>query len=147
MVQASPSIKFNQQALFYVKIFLDLHKHALPSKTIVINETFSHKLPKLFIILPSVACVIGPSVNPLQNRETQYVNIVLQCMYWFSKQPNMKGSHAWIDDKPSSVTTFSSDFSFQNLVFWNLFEHFVAKIIFKSIFPTFWIQILPHKFH
>jgi hypothetical protein len=29
----------------------------------------------------SVACGIGPSVNPLQNRETQHVNIVLQCMY------------------------------------------------------------------
>jgi hypothetical protein len=29
----------------------------------------------------SVACGIGPSVNPLQNRETQHVNIVLQCIY------------------------------------------------------------------
>jgi hypothetical protein len=29
----------------------------------------------------SVHCVIAPSVNPLQNWETQHVNIVLQCMY------------------------------------------------------------------
>jgi hypothetical protein len=93
MVQEPSSIKFNQQALFYVKIFLDLHKHALPSRSIVINETFSHKLPKLLIILLSVACVVGPSVNPLQNRETQHVNIVLQCMYRFFKQPKMKGIH------------------------------------------------------
>ncbi len=93
VTQAPPSIKFNQQALFYVKIFFDFHKHALPNKSIVINETFSHKLPKLLIILPSVAYVIGPSVNPLQNKETQHVNIVLQCMYQFFKQPNMKGNH------------------------------------------------------
>ncbi len=37
--------------------------------------------------------------------------------------------------------------SFQNLVFWSLFEFSVAEITFKSIFPTFWIQILPNKFH
>jgi hypothetical protein len=41
----------------------------------------------------SVACAIGPSVNPLQNRETQHVNTVLQCMYQFFEQPNMKGNH------------------------------------------------------
>jgi hypothetical protein len=34
-----------------------------------------------------------------------------------------------LNDKPSSVTTFSTDFSFQNLVFWNLFELLVAEII------------------
>jgi hypothetical protein len=27
-----------------------------------------------------------------------------------------------MNGKPSSVTTFSTDFSFQNLIFWNLFE-------------------------
>jgi hypothetical protein len=42
----------------------------------------------------SMACAIGPSVNPLQNRETQDVNIVLQCMYRYFEQPNMKGNHA-----------------------------------------------------
>jgi hypothetical protein len=41
-----------------------------------------------------MACAIGPSVNPLQNRETQDVNIVLQRMYQFFEQPNMKGNHA-----------------------------------------------------
>jgi hypothetical protein len=35
-----------------------------------------------------------------------------------------------------SVIMFSTDFSFQNLVFWNLFEFLVAKIILKSIFHT-----------
>jgi hypothetical protein len=30
-----------------------------------------------------VTYAIGPSVNPLQNRETQHVNIILQCMYRF----------------------------------------------------------------
>ncbi len=45
----------------------------------------------------TVACVVNPSMNPLQNREIQHVNIVLQCMYWFFEQPNMKGKHAWIE--------------------------------------------------
>jgi len=36
-----------------------------------------------------------------------------------------------------SVTTSSSDFSFQNLVFWDLFEFSAAEIIEKSISPTF----------
>jgi hypothetical protein len=48
-------------------------------------------------IPPSVPCAVGPSVNPLQNRETQYVNIVLQCMYRFFEQLNMKGNHVWIE--------------------------------------------------
>jgi len=40
------------------------------------------------LIYTSVTCAVGPSVNPLQNRETQHVNIVLQCMYrifWTAK--------------------------------------------------------------
>jgi hypothetical protein len=36
-----------------------------------------------------------------------------------------------------SVTTSSTDFSFQKLVFWNLFEFSAAEINLKSIFPTF----------
>jgi hypothetical protein len=44
--------------------------------------------------MTSVACAIGPSVNPLQNREIQHVIIVLQCMYRFFEQPNMKENHA-----------------------------------------------------
>jgi hypothetical protein len=36
-----------------------------------------------------------------------------------------------------SVTTSATDFSFQNLVFWNLFKVSVADIIKKSISPTF----------
>jgi hypothetical protein len=36
-----------------------------------------------------------------------------------------------------SVTASSIDISFQNFVFWNLFQFLVAKIISKSTFPTF----------
>ncbi len=39
-------------------------------------------------------CAVGSSVNQLQNKETQNVNIVLQCKDRFFKQPNMKGNHA-----------------------------------------------------
>jgi hypothetical protein len=46
------------------------------------------------LIYNSVACAVGPSVNALQNRETQLVNIVLQCMYRSFEQPNKKGNHA-----------------------------------------------------
>jgi hypothetical protein len=48
------------------------------------------------LLQTSVACAIDPSVNPLQNRETQHVNIALQCMYRFFEQPNTKGNHARI---------------------------------------------------
>jgi len=60
-----------------------------PSKIKVLKKLFQRisKAPpqlqtlwKLNLILTSVACAIGPSVNPLQNTETQHVNIVLQCM-------------------------------------------------------------------
>ncbi len=46
-----------------------------------------------------------------------------------------------------SVTMSSTDFSFQNLVLWNLFEFWAAEITHKSISPTFWIQILLNKFY
>ncbi len=46
-----------------------------------------------------------------------------------------------------SVITSSTDISFQNLVFWNLFEFWATEITWKSISPIFWIQILPNKFH
>jgi hypothetical protein len=42
-----------------------------------------HPTIPLIIRHTSVACAIGPSLNPLQNTETQHVNIVLQCMYQF----------------------------------------------------------------
>jgi hypothetical protein len=32
-----------------------------------------------------------------------------------------------LDGKPSTSTTFSTDFAFQNLVFWNLFEFSVVE--------------------
>jgi hypothetical protein len=45
-----------------------------------------------------------------------------------------------------SVTTLT-DFFFQNLVFWNLFEISVANIPHKLIPSTFCIYFLPNKFH
>jgi hypothetical protein len=33
-----------------------------------------------------------------------------------------------LSGKPSSLTMFSTDFSLQNLVFWNLFEFSTAEI-------------------
>jgi hypothetical protein len=51
-----------------------------------------------------------------------------------------------LNGKTSSVITFLTDFSFQNLIFWNLFKFSTAEITLKSISPTFWIQILPNKF-
>jgi hypothetical protein len=36
-----------------------------------------------------------------------------------------------LSGKPLSVTTFSTDFSFQNLVIWNLFEIAEPKITLK----------------
>jgi len=42
-----------------------------------------------------------------------------------------------LNGKPSSVTTFSTDFSFQNLIFWNLFEFSAAETTLKSISHTF----------
>jgi hypothetical protein len=44
--------------------------------------------------MTNVAFDVGPSVNSLQNKKTQHVNIVLQCMYQIFEQPNMKGNHA-----------------------------------------------------
>ncbi len=78
------------------------------------------------LICTSVACALGPIVNPLQNRETQHVNIVLQFRY--SNSQIWKEIMLELDGKPSSVTTFSTDFSFQNLVFGNLFEFSAAEI-------------------
>ncbi len=46
-----------------------------------------------------------------------------------------------------SVTASSTDSSFQNPVFWNLFEFSAVEITLQSISPTFSIQILPNKFH
>ncbi len=73
------------------------------------------------ILVTNVACAIGPSVNPLQNRETQHVNIVLQHnMYQFFEQLELIG-------KPSNVITFSTDISSQNLVFWEIFGIFSSR--------------------
>jgi hypothetical protein len=75
-----------------------------------------------------VACAVGPSVNPLQNRETQHVNMVLQCMYLvFLNSHIRKEIMLKLNGKPSSITTFSTDFSFQNLVFWEFIWIFRAK--------------------
>ncbi len=67
------------------------------------------------------------------------------------KSNNIKGTSQFLllelNGRHSSVIMSSTDFSFQNFVFWNLFEFSVVEINWKSISPTFWIQILPNKFH
>jgi hypothetical protein len=40
----------------------------------------------------------------------------------------MKGIMLELNGKPSSVTTYLTDVSFQNLVVWNLFEFSAIKI-------------------
>jgi len=68
------------------------------SPLLMMNALFSkHRFTNLSIVIISVACDIGPSVNPLQNRETQHVNNVLQCMCQLFEQPNMKGNHVSIE--------------------------------------------------
>jgi hypothetical protein len=46
---------------------------------------------------PIQFCAVGSSANSLQNKETQHVNIVLQCKCQYVEQPNMKGNHALIE--------------------------------------------------
>jgi hypothetical protein len=66
------------------------------------------------------------------------MNIVLQWLVlFFLTAKYERKSMLELNGKPSSVTTLSTDFSFQNLVFWNLFEISVAEITFESISPTF----------
>jgi hypothetical protein len=75
-----------------------------------------------------VTYVVGPSVNPLQNKEIQYVNIVYNvCIEFFNGQI-WKEIMLELNGKPSNIITFSTDFSFQNLVFFNLFEFSTTKI-------------------
>jgi hypothetical protein len=97
-------------------------------------KTYSLNITLILLVWP---VLLALSVNPLQNRETQHVNVVLQCMYQFLEQPNMKGNQLELNGNPSSVIAFSTDFSFQNLVWWNLFEFPAVEITLKSISPTF----------
>jgi len=66
----------------------------LEKNTLFNTDPLDWKDQHLNIVNTSVACAVGPSVNPLQNRETPHVSIVLQCKYQFFEQPNMKGNHA-----------------------------------------------------
>jgi hypothetical protein len=44
----------------------------------MMNVLFSkHRFTNVFIVITNVAYDMGPSVNPLQNKQTQQVNIVL----------------------------------------------------------------------
>jgi hypothetical protein len=56
----------------------------------VMTKCYINKSPVWLVL-------VGSSVNPLQNRETQHVNIALQSMYRFFEQPNIKGNHARIE--------------------------------------------------
>ncbi len=80
----------------------------------------------------SVASAVDPSAkNPLQNMQTQHVNIVLQVCINFLNSQTWKEIMLELNGKPSSVTTFSTDFFFQKLVFLNLFESSAAADYFK----------------
>jgi len=142
---------------FIVSAYHNSHMFPFSSQWVPISFSTCSQVPNVFSIAPhfypicltecclhftysSVVCAICPCVNPWQNRETQHVNIDLQYMYQFFEQPNMKGNHAWIECKTSSVTTFSTGFSlqnlvfcFQNLVFWNLFEFSASRNHLKNI--------------
>jgi hypothetical protein len=76
-----------------------------------------------------VAFVVGLNVNPLQNRKTQHVNIFCNVCIDFLNSRTLKEIVLELNGKPSSVTTFSTDFSLQNLVFWSLFDFSEAEII------------------
>jgi hypothetical protein len=76
-----------------------------------------------------VACDVGPSVNPLQNRELNMWTLFCSVCINFLNSQIWKDIMLESNGKPSSVTTLSTDYSFQNLFFWNLFEFSVLKII------------------
>jgi hypothetical protein len=78
-------------------------------------QNFKSCVKKHLSIIISVAYVIGPSVNMLQNRETQHVNIVLQYVLIF-----------WIAFKCFHILIW---FFLPQPGFLNLFEFSVAKII------------------
>jgi len=65
-----------------------------------------------------VACALGSSVNPLQNRETQHVNIVLQMYVSIFRTAKYEREIMleW-NGKPSIVTAFSTDFFLPKLGF------------------------------
>ncbi len=56
------------------------------------------------------------------NKWTLFCNVCIDIL----NSQNIKGNHClnWIVSLLSVTTTFPTDFSFQNLVFWNLFEFF-----------------------
>jgi hypothetical protein len=94
----------------------------------LISTNKTTKLP--FFVDVSVACAIGPSVSLIHNREIQHVNIVM----FYNVRIDFLNSQIWkeimleLNGKPSSVTMYSIDLSFQNLVFWNLFDILAKRI-------------------
>jgi hypothetical protein len=87
------------------------------------------------LIFTSVACVVGPSVNKIQNRETQHVNIVLQRRY--SNSQIWKEIMLELKRKPSSVTTFSTVFPSKTW-FFGIYLNFQRQKSLKN-------QYLPHS--
>ncbi len=81
------------------------------------------------IIMTNVTCDIAPSVNQLQtigklNMWTLFCNVCID----FLNSQIWKEIMLELNDKPSKVTTSSTDFSFQNLVFEILFVFSAAEI-------------------
>jgi hypothetical protein len=65
--------------------------------------------------LTSVACAVGPSVNPLQIRKLNMWTLFCNVCIDFLNSQIWKEIMLEFNGKPSSVTTFSTEFSFQNL--------------------------------
>ncbi len=66
----------------------------IPSSTSLPSHTFGKCCPPF--THTRVACAIGPRVNPLQNKETQYMTLFCK-VYPIFEELNMKGSHSWIE--------------------------------------------------
>ncbi len=113
-------------------------KHSSCLQVIGHSTKHHNTLPSLPIIITIVACVVGPSVNPLQIKETQHVNIVLQCMYWifWTTKYERKSCLNWMVSLkvlPRSQLIFP----FKTWFFWEFIWTFSSRNHLKN-------QYLPH---
>ncbi len=74
-------------------------------------------------------------VNPLPNRKLNMWTVFCNVCINFLNSQIWKEIRLELNDKPSRVTTFSTDLSFQNLFFWNLFEFSVQKSLLNQYLP------------
>jgi hypothetical protein len=91
----------------------------------------------------SVICAIGPSVNPIQNSLNMWTLFCNIYMYWFFEEPNMKKEIMFeLNGKPSKCYPHILNW-FELILIFSGRNHLKKQ----SISPTFWIQILPNRFH